>query len=161
MLLLFALVVVIATSIWVFTDARARIDVGGLQKKFETPQTPSTRTVRLATAFATIGATLVLPLASAGSAGIPTISAGGYPWGVAVNPSTNTVYVANMTGNSVSVIDGSTNTVTATVSVGRNPFGVAINPSTNTIYVANAGDNSVSVIDGSTNTVTSTITVGR
>ena len=124
------------------------------------PRTRSTRTLRLATAAATIGALLALPLSSAAPAASPTVSVGSHPYGVAVNPSTNTVYVANYGSNSVSVIDGSTNTVTSTVSVGNGPSGVAANPSTNTVYVANGGDDSVSVINGSTNAVTTTIQVG-
>ena len=79
---------------------------------------------------------------------------------MAVNPSTNTVYVANSGSNSVSVIDGSNNTVTATVSVPLGPVGVAVNPSTNTVYVTKYYDNTVSVIDGSNNTVTATVSVG-
>jgi len=39
--------------------------------------------------------------------------------------------------SNVSVINGSTNTVTTNVSVGSGPTGVAVNPNTNTIYVAN------------------------
>ena len=89
-----------------------------------------------------------------------TISVGSSPFGVAVNPSTNTVYLTNVNDNTVSVINGSTNTVTATVSVGSGPTGVSVNSSTNTVYVANQGGNTVSVINGSTNTVTSTISVG-
>jgi YVTN family beta-propeller protein len=89
-----------------------------------------------------------------------TISAGSFPYAVAVNPSTNTVYVANSSDNSVSVINGSTNTVTSTISAGNFPYAVAVNPSTNTVYVTNPAGNSVSVINGSTNTVTATVSVG-
>jgi streptogramin lyase len=39
------------------------------------------------------------------------------PYAVAVNPVTNTVYVANYSGNTVTVIDGATNNTT-TVSAG-------------------------------------------
>jgi len=82
-------------------------------------------------------------------------------YGVAVNPSTNTVYVTSRFYNgSVSVINGSTNTVTS-FGAGNNPYGVAVNPSTNTVYIANFGNNTVSVINGSTNTVTSTVSVGN
>ena len=56
---------------------------------------------------------------------------------MAVNPTTNRIYVANETSNNVSVIDGATNTVVATVTVGVAPSGVAVNPTTNRIYVAN------------------------
>jgi YVTN family beta-propeller protein len=100
-------------------------------------------------------------LGSAASAASLTIPVGSGPYGVAVNPSTNTVYVANTSNNSVSVINGSTNTVTSTVAVGSLPVAVAVNPSTNTVYVANSSDNSVSVINGSTKAVTATVSVGK
>ncbi len=69
-------------------------------------------------------------------------------------------YITNYGSNSVSVIDTSTNTVTATVTVGTNPYGVAVNPAGTRVYVSNRNSNSVSVIDTSTNTVTATVTVG-
>src|SRR5258708_1369546 len=75
-----------------------------------------------------------------------TIPVGNSPDAVAVNATTNTIYVANSHSNSVSVIDGATNTVTATIAVGTLPKGVAVDPATNTVYVTNAGSNSVSVI---------------
>jgi YVTN family beta-propeller protein len=68
---------------------------------------------------------------------------------VAVNAVTNTIYVANSGSNSLTVIDGATNT-TSTIIVGQSPKAVAVNPVTNKIYVAN-GDGSVTVIDGVTN----------
>ena len=89
-----------------------------------------------------------------------TIHVGGTLYGIAVDPTTNSVYVANASDNSVSVIDGATNTVTATIDVGSPPNSVAVNPVTNTVYVVNGVDNSVSAIDGATNTVTATIGVG-
>jgi len=63
----------------------------------------------------------------------------------------------------VSVIDGSTRTVTATVPAGKYPQGVAVDPGTHTVYVTNlvGANNTVSVIDGSTRTVTATVPVGR
>ena len=80
--------------------------------------------------------------------------------GVAVDPGTHTVYVANGFDDTVSVIDGSRNTVTATVPVGDYPHGVAVDPGTHTVYVANTDADTVSVIDGSRNTVTATVPVG-
>jgi YVTN family beta-propeller protein len=53
------------------------------------------------------------------------------PIAVAVNPSTNQIYVANYGSGTVSVINGATNTVIATVTVGNEPDAVALNPSTN------------------------------
>ena len=86
---------------------------------------------------------------------------------IAVNPDTNKIYVVrdeDAGGGSVSVIDGSDNSVDATISVGINPSGVAVNPTTNTIYVVNSGvfgvGEFVSVIDGSDNSVDAAIPVG-
>jgi YVTN family beta-propeller protein len=42
-----------------------------------------------------------------------TITVGTNPSAISINPSTNTVYVANQNTNTVSVIDGKTNSVTA------------------------------------------------
>jgi YVTN family beta-propeller protein len=76
-----------------------------------------------------------------------TITVGSFPAGVAVDPASRTVYVANVGDNTVSVIDGATRMVTATIPVGS-PDGVAADPGTHTAYVANVGGNSVSVITG-------------
>ncbi|MDQ1313994.1 MAG: sorting protein [Pseudomonadota bacterium] len=70
-------------------------------------------------------------------------------------------YIANWTGNSVSVIDDATATVTMTVPVGINPYGVGVNSAGTRVYVSNTGGNSVSVIDGTTNTVIDTVPVGN
>ena len=50
-----------------------------------------------------------------------TIAVGAEPDGVAVDATTNTIYVANNGDNTVSVINGATNTVTATIPVGPRP----------------------------------------
>jgi YVTN family beta-propeller protein len=93
---------------------------------------------------------------------IPTVIAvGNAPVGVATDPVTNTVYVANNSDNTVSVINGATNEVTATVHVGTAPLGLAVNPTTNRIYVANNGANTVSVIDGTSNIVIGVVAVGN
>ncbi len=73
------------------------------------------------------------------------------PWSIAVNPATNKIYATNNGSNSVSVIDGATNTVSATVATGTNPGAIAIDPSQNLIYVANLNGNSVTIINGSNN----------
>ncbi len=91
---------------------------------------------------------------------LTTVRVGSQPIGVAVNPSTNRIYVANNGSSNVSVIDGTTNIVITTIPVGSQPIGVAVNPSTNRIYVANSSSSNVSVIDGTTNTVIATIPVG-
>jgi len=86
-----------------------------------------------------------------------TLNVGSSPAAIAVNPVTSTVYVVNSAGNSVSVINGATNSVTATVSTGTNPVAVAVNSLTNTVYVANNGSNNITVINGANNTA-STVT---
>ena len=91
---------------------------------------------------------------------IATTTVGSQPESVGVNPTTNLVYVANVLGNSVSVIDGSSNEVVATVAVGTSPAGVGVNPTTNRIYVANRGSNTVSVLNGTNNAIVSTIAIG-
>src|SRR3989338_6732016 len=76
-------------------------------------------------------------------------------------------YVPHFWGDTVSVIDTSTNTVVETVSVGSNPYGVAVHPAGTRVYVTNSaldrspnGNHTVSVIDTSTNTVVETVSVG-
>ena len=69
---------------------------------------------------------------------------------IALNNQTNKIYVANAGSNTVSVIDGKTDSVIGNATkVGMHPTDIAVNPNTNKIYVANAGSNTVSVIDGS------------
>jgi YVTN family beta-propeller protein len=94
----------------------------------------------------------------------PTIAVGAFPKGIAVDEQTDTVYVANSGGGTVSVIDGATcnagdhtgcGQIPTTVAVGVQPDQLAVDEATNTIYVANnggdtSGGNTVSVIDGVT-----------
>jgi YVTN family beta-propeller protein len=90
-----------------------------------------------------------------------TLTAGGSPFSVAVNPVTNKIYVTNSGSNNVTVIDGATNAnaTTTVVAVGLDPEGVAVNTVTNQIYVANEVGDTVTVIDGATN-ATTTVAVG-
>ena len=69
-------------------------------------------------------------------------------------------YISNALGNTVSVIDTTTQIVIATVPVGTEPYGVAVNPAGTRVYVANLLDNTVSVIDTTTLTVIATVSVG-
>ncbi len=69
-------------------------------------------------------------------------------------------YVANSSGNSVSVIDTATNTVVATIPVGVAPRAVAVTPDGKNAYVTNQLSKTVSVIGTATNTVVATVPVG-
>lgn len=82
------------------------------------------------------------------------IAVGNSPTGIAVNPKTNFIYVANSgfqhanDRGSVTVIDGKTNaTTTLTDPNAIGPGSVAVNPLTNKVYVTNRSNN-VTVIDG-------------
>ena len=89
----------------------------------------------------------------------PTVTVGGSPQAIALDPLTNTIYVTNTDDNTVSVIDGSTcdgadtsgcGQTPPTVAVGTAPRAVGIDTTTDTVYVGNRDDGTVSVIDGST-----------
>jgi YVTN family beta-propeller protein len=76
-------------------------------------------------------------------------------------------YISNLSGNSVTVIDGTTvlTPPTTPIGVGAQPFGVAVNPTGTRAYVANSnmfdtGAPSVSVIDTASLTEVTRITVG-
>jgi len=84
-----------------------------------------------------------------------------YPVGIAVNPNTNKIYVANEFSNTVSIIDESTDKIQATIKVGSFPYGIDVNPLNNRVYVANRGSNTVSVIDGLTNLKMADVQVGK
>ena len=86
----------------------------------------------------------------------PTTPVGAAPYQVAVDETTNTIYVANLDDNTVSVINGDVCNGTDTsgcnqtwpiVTVGASPQGLALNPRNDTVYVANTNDNTVSVIN--------------
>ena len=80
--------------------------------------------------------------------------------GIAVNPVTNMIYAAAGSPDSLLVISGQTNKVTATVDT--SPFYAATDPVTNTIYATELGESSslVDVVNGQTNTLSTVIPGG-
>jgi YVTN family beta-propeller protein len=78
--------------------------------------------------------------------------------GVAVNSNTNTIYVANNSSNTVSVMHGESPSITETafntepknIGVGGSPMGVAVDADRNKAYVVNEKSKTVSVIDEDT-----------
>jgi len=77
---------------------------------------------------------------------------------IAINQSTNKIYLVDGVNSEMSVLDGATLAITQ-VRVGNAPVAVAANPYTNKVYVANSSDNTVTVFDGNTSTTT-TLNVG-
>jgi YVTN family beta-propeller protein len=74
------------------------------------------------------------------------IPVGIYPVAIDVDLDKHKIYVANGP-DTVSVIDGTSNTKIGDIPVGNNPRAIALDRLTNTIYVANRDDDTVSVID--------------
>jgi DNA-binding beta-propeller fold protein YncE len=126
---------------------------------------------KLGTSHATVTTARVAPatpIARLG-AGAPTtrqrstaraghVPVGEHPTGIAVDPASQTIYVADAS-NSVTLIDGRACNAATTSGCARpatipssqgNPLGVAVDPATDTIYVTNAASSSVSVVDGHT-----------
>jgi len=99
---------------------------------------------------------------------INTSSSGSFPWGIAVNPITNNVYVKNFNSRNMMVIDGASNIVTSTIPVvgnalttncsnaanGSCPQEVLLYPAINKIYTnlspgpSNPGSVAVIDVDG-------------
>ena len=88
----------------------------------------------------------------------PTSQVGNGPQALATDPSTGTVYAANFSAGTISVVNSETCNATVTRGcraeaptspVGSAPSGVAVDTATHTVYVANQGDNTVSVLDAS------------
>ena len=109
---------------------------------------------------AALGVAALRPLILASLLARETTEGEPYPWGVAVNPATNRVYVANMGSGTGAVDDGAADRVVASVPVGLHPTQLAVNPETNRVYVANRRSASVSDVDGAADRVVATIPVG-
>ncbi len=89
---------------------------------------------------------------------IATVPVGQVPVGVVVHPTRHKIYVSNRLGDTVSVIDGATNTVIKTIPVGRGPFyWMGVNPLTDRVYVANNAGGTVAVIDSANDVLAATV----
>ena len=102
-----------------------------------------------------------LAIVNEATGSVANITTGATPCAVAVNPSTNLIYVVNHEEDTVTVINGTERKVLATVEVGKKPQGIAIDPKVNRIYVTNVHGDDVSVIDGTRNAVIKTLRAGR
>jgi len=89
---------------------------------------------------------------------IPGIKVGNLPTCIFANPDRNLIYVCNGASDTISVIDGTTNTVISTIFVGENfPVTIALDALTERLYVGSAYSNSIKEIDTVTNNVIGTI----
>ena len=70
---------------------------------------------------------------------VVAIPVGSAPSLVAVDRASNLIYVTNAGDNSVSVIDGATNTVIDTVPVASFPQAIVVDSSLHRVYVGNFG----------------------
>jgi YVTN family beta-propeller protein len=84
-----------------------------------------------------------------------------YPRKMTINGNSGNIYLTNINGNTVSVIDASGSRLIANLLVGNQPTAININPNTGHVYIANFSANTVSVIDRSSNKIVKTIQVGK
>ncbi|HZN13099.1 MAG TPA: beta-propeller fold lactonase family protein [Acidimicrobiales bacterium] len=67
------------------------------------------------------------------------LTAGAFPWGLAVSPNGRYVYAVGFRDNSLYVIDTTAGAVVARVPTGQFPYGVAASPDGKSVYVSNWG----------------------
>ncbi len=91
---------------------------------------------------------------------VPNVRNGLDPIGLVFDSANGYIYVSNDGSNTVSVINGTTNTVIDNITVGTYPSGVAYDSANGYIYVSILNSSTVSVINGTTNTVIDDIAVG-
>jgi YVTN family beta-propeller protein len=89
-----------------------------------------------------------------------TLPSGSYPGGLAISGDGKRLYVANDLGESMSIIDTTSATVSATTPVGHNPYTVVLSKNGMKAYVSNWGGSTVSVLNALTGAGIGSITVG-
>lgn len=82
------------------------------------------------------------------------IDVGRQPNAIAIDPSTDRIYVVNAGSGNVNVIDGSQNRVISTVPTDTRPYAIGIDAGLHRAYVSNTFSDKVTVIEGATNTAT-------
>jgi YVTN family beta-propeller protein len=81
------------------------------------------------------------------------IAVGREPNAIAIDPSTNRIFVVNAGSGNVSVIDGGQNRVIATVPTDTRPYAIGIDAALHRAYATNTFSDKITAIDGTTNTV--------
>ncbi len=96
--------------------------------------------------------------------GVPTYQPTPVPIRVPVNlvvgSNNQRVWVANVRGNSVGVMDATTQRFVADIPVGTQPQAMALDEGDNNLVVANYGSSSVTIVDARNDTVLKTVGVG-
>jgi YVTN family beta-propeller protein len=92
--------------------------------------------------------------------GFSLLQVGDGPTGIAADPSTGLVYVANSKDNTISVYNSKNGSVGKPVEVGEGPTGIAADPSTGFVYVANSKDNTISVYNSKNGSIGKPVEVG-
>lgn len=111
----------------------------------------------------TLGASVPPRFGAAGVTAVANITVGTQPEGIAYDPASGEVFVANYASDNVSVINDTTDHVVATIRVGggpgNGPEGVSYDPRTGDIYVPNYLTGNVSVLNGTTNALLATLSL--
>ena len=101
-----------------------------------------------------------VPAHAASPTVVATVAVGGSPEAIAVQPDGRFAWVANVTSNSVSVIDTASNVEVDRITVGASPTDLAITPAGDHVWVANRVAGTVSVISTATHSVDQTVNLG-
>ena len=97
---------------------------------------------------------LLLRLKGNGAADLETFTiVGRRPWGVAVNPNTDRVFVANFDDGNVQMFDGTTMASFGAVRVGDQPTFVEVDAAANRVFTVSNAENTLFVINGALNAV--------
>ncbi len=91
---------------------------------------------------------------------VETLDIPGGPNALEIDVARNKVYVATGNSNTLTVIDGSINGVTASIALSGMPYDIDLNPATNKIYAVSRSADRLYTIDGVTHSV-SEVAVGR
>ena len=94
-------------------------------------------------------------------AALGTVSLSSIPYGMAVSPTGDRLFITQAQSNSVMVFDTSSRALVTTIAVGAGPNGLAVTPDGRFLYVANNVANTLSKIDLTTFTAVETIPVNN
>ena len=91
---------------------------------------------------------------------VDTITVGASPSALAINPTGTRLYVSNLGGTTVSVVDTATNLEITWVTVGSQPSGLVVSPDGSRVYALSRFTNKVTVFSTANNQVIGSAAVG-